>query len=113
MVIMAQPEKPVNNCTVLNKDLSRYCLSYIPKYFDADFLTYMGHTKAWVYRWSDKAGIKLGKQQIKYLVNYSSFEDAVNCHLTASGDARLNMTMTPNEFDAAYNMIAIDNGIKK
>lgn len=105
VMIMAQPEMPVNDCTVKNNNLSRLCLSYIPKYYDPDFLTYMGHTKAWVYRRTDKAGINLGKQQIKYLLDYSSFEDAVNCHLTASGDASLNMTMTPTVFNAAYKEI--------
>jgi len=113
IVIMTQPEEPVNDCTVKNTDLSRLCLSYIPKYYNADFLTYMGHTKARIYRWLDKSGIKLGNQQIKYLSDYSYLEDAVNCHLTASGDARLNMTMTPTEFDAAYKMVTLENGANK
>ena len=109
MVIMAQPEEPASDCTVKNVDLSRYCLSHIPKYYDADFLTYLGHTRAWAYRRADKVGIKLGKQQLNYLANYSSFEDAVNCHLTASGDASLNMTITPAAFDATFDRITRRN----
>ena len=108
MIIVTQPEKPVTNCNTLNKDLSRLCLSHMPKYYDAGFLTYIGHTKAWIYRRANKSGISLGKQQMSYLVNYSFFEDAINCHMTTSGDANLNMTMTPTEFDAAYKSVAND-----
>ena len=106
IAFVAQPETPKYTCTVLNKDLSKLCLSYIPKYYDADFLTYEGHTRAWIYRRLNKFGIDLGKQRTKYLSNYSYLEDAVNCHVTASGDASLNMTKTPVEFDATYKLIS-------
>ena len=108
VVFVAQPEIPKYTCTVLNKDLSAYCLVRIPKYYDADFLTYEGHTRAWMYRHLNKFGMDLGEQRTKYLSNYSLLEDAVNCHVAASGDASLNMTKTPAEFDAIYELLAKD-----
>ncbi len=106
LVLVAQPETPKYTCAVLDKDLSTFCLSHIPKYYDADFLTYEGHTRAWIYRRLNKFGIDLGEQQTKYLSNYSFLEDAVNCHVIASGDASLNMTESPAEFDARYKLIS-------
>ena len=113
VAVMSQPEIPANDCTVNNEDLAKLCLSYIPKYYDAGYLTYLGHTKAWVFRWSDKLGVSLGQQQTGYLVKYSSLEDAVNCYLTASGDTSLNMTLPPTEFTARFESIASDFGIRK
>ena len=111
VVYKAQPELPVHDCTVKNSDLSSTCLSYITKFYDPNYLTYQGHTEAWIYRWSNKFGIKLGEKQTGYLLKYSSLEDAVNCHLTAAGDASLNMTLSPAEFEAAYEKLAWDSGI--
>ena len=113
IVIVAQPEMPTSECTPINNDLSKLCLSFIPKYYDAGHLTYLGHTKAWIYRSLDKFGIKLGKQISKSLMHYSSFEDAVNCYLTTSSDVSLNMTLTPTEFEARFEPIAREYGIQK
>ena len=113
VAIKSQPEIPANDCTVKNEDLAKFCLSKIPKYYDEGNLTYLGHTKAWVYRWSNKLGVSLGQQQTGYLVKYSSLEDAVNCYLTASGDASLNMTLPPTEFTARFELISRDYGIQK
>ena len=110
VTVKSQPGIPANDCKVNNEELAKMCLSFIPKYYDADYLTYMGHTKAWVYRWSDKLGISLGQKQSGYLVNYSSFEDAVNCYLEAAGDISLNMTLPPTEFSARYEQIAGEYG---
>jgi hypothetical protein len=112
ITVASQPEVPANDCTVKSQQLAKLCVSYIPKFYDADHLTYFGHTKAWIYRWSDKLGVELGQQQIEYLVHYSSLEDAVNCYLTASGDTSLNMTLAPTEFIARFEPIARDYGIR-
>ena len=110
MVIVAQPEPPETQFTVENKVLAKLCLSHIPKYYDAGQLTYVGHTKAWVYRWLDRLGIKFGR---KYLADYSSLEDAVNCYITtSSGDVSINMTMPPAEFYAAYELLAKNYAIR-
>ena len=106
MVIVAQPEPADTQFTVENKVLAKLCLSHIPKYYDAGQLTYLGHTKAWVYRWLDRLGITFGR---KHLADYSSLEDAVNCYITtSSGDVSINMTMPPAEFYAAYELLARD-----
>ena len=109
-VIVAQPDPPDTQFTVENKVLAKLCLSHIPKYYDAGQLTYLGHTKAWVYRWLDRLGITFGR---KYLADYSSLEDAVNCYITtSSGDVSINMTMPPAEFYAAYELLARDYAIQ-
>ena len=112
VAVKSQPEIPVNDCKVNSEDLAKLCLSFIPKYYDADYLTYLGHTKAWVYRWSDKLGVSLGQRQTEYLVHYSSFEDAVNCYLEAAGDVSLNMTLPPTEFSARYEQITGEHGLQ-
>ena len=112
VTVKSQPEIPANDCVVNNKDLAKLCLSFIPKYYDADYLTYLGHTSAWAYRWSDKLGVSLGQKQTGYLVNYSYFEDAVNCYLEAAGDTSLNMTLPPTEFSARYEQIAGEYGLQ-
>ena len=110
-VIVAQPDPPDTQFTVENKVLAKLCLSHIPKYYDAGQLTYLGHTKAWVYRWLDRLGITFGR---KYLADYSSLEDAVNCYITtSSGDVSINMTMPPAEFYAAYELLARDYAIQE
>ena len=113
LALIAQPNVPKVNPTKVDKALAKLCLQDIPKYYQAHYLTYGGHIKAWYLRLVSKLGLNLNEKEKQYLIGYSFLEQAVNCYITSSGDSELNMTLSPAEFETIFKSVSKDYGISK
>jgi hypothetical protein len=109
---LIQPGVPDTNGAMIHPGSAQKCLAKIPDHFHGEYLTLRGHAKAWLYGIADTLDMELDSDERSYLSDYSELHQAVDCHILASGDARLNMTLSASEFQAAYRNLAADEGIE-
>jgi len=108
---LISPGVPEPDPSMAHAGAARECLADVPAHFRPDYLSYRGHARAWAYGIADTLDLDLGEDGRTYLSDYSLLRQAVNCHIIASGDTRLNMALSPAEFEAAYRQLAAAQGV--
>jgi hypothetical protein len=108
---LISPGVPEPDPSMAHAGAARQCLADIPAHFRPGYLSYRGHARAWLYGIAETLDLALGEKERAYLSDYSLLRQAVNCHIIASGDTRLNMTLSAAEFEAAYRQLAAGQGV--
>ena len=110
---LAQPNIPEPDPSTVNDAVTENCLIKISSRYDSGYLTYFGHFKGWYYQWVDRMIGLNDSPQSHYLASYFMLEQAVECYIRFSGKKDLNMSLSPTEFEATFNLIAKFSGINE
>ena len=112
LVYIASPKTPEVS-GIPDYDAGVYCLREIARKYDPLFFTYKGWVKTWYGYHADKWGIDLNTSLLSYYKRYVQLQLDVDCYVQAANDPSLNMTLSPTEFKAVYNVIAENHALKK
>jgi len=110
LVYMAKPNIP-KVIGVPDYDAGIDCLREVPIKYDRQFFTFKAWVKSWYAHHADKWGVKMSPSLLSYYNRYIELQLDVDCYVQFSNDPGLNMTLSPIEFKAIYNVIAEHHGL--
>jgi len=112
LVYIVKPEVPEKR-GIPDYDAGVGCLREIPRKYDPEFFTFKGWLKAWYAYHADKWGIELSPSLLSYYKRYIQLQLNIDCYVLLANDTGLNLTLSPTEFKAVYNVISENHGLEK
>ena len=112
LVYIAKPEVPEVS-GIPDYDAGAGCLREIPRQYDPEFFTFKGWVKARYAYHAEKWGIEMNPRLLSYYKRYIQLQLDVDCYVRSANDTGLNLTLSPTEFKAVYNVIAENHGLER
>ena len=112
LVYIAKPEVP-DVSGIPDYDAVAGCLREIPRQYDPEFFTFKGWVKAWYAYQASKWGTEMSPRLLSYYKRYIQLQLDVDFYVRSANDTGLNLTLSPTEFKAVYNVIAENHGLER
>ena len=112
LINIAKPNVPAVS-GIPNYNVGIGCLGEVSRKYNPDYFTYKGWIMSWYARQASKWGIKMSPSLLNFYKKYIDLQFDVNCYVSLSNDPDFNMTLSPTEFEAIYNVIAENHGFQK